>query len=48
MFIFLDTETTDRGPADRLCQIAFKTLTRRKFISLFQLFGKNYSKSDFS
>jgi len=25
MFIFLDTETTDRGPADRLCQIAFKT-----------------------
>ena len=25
MFIFLDTETTDRGPTDRLCQIAFKT-----------------------
>ena len=25
MFIFLDTETTDMGPADRLCQIAFKT-----------------------
>jgi len=25
MFIYLDTETTDRGPADRLCQIAFKT-----------------------
>ena len=25
MFIFLDTETTGNGPADRLCQIAFKT-----------------------
>ena len=25
MFIFLDTETTENGPADRLCQIAFKT-----------------------
>jgi exodeoxyribonuclease X len=25
MFIFLDTETTGRGPEDRLCQIAFKT-----------------------
>jgi DNA polymerase III epsilon subunit-like protein len=25
MFIFLDTETTGTGPADRLCQIAFKT-----------------------
>ena len=25
MFIFLDTETTGAGPADRLCQIAFKT-----------------------
>jgi exodeoxyribonuclease X len=25
MFIFLDTETTRNGPADRLCQIAFKT-----------------------
>ena len=25
MFIFLDTETTDRGATDRLCQIAFKT-----------------------
>jgi len=25
MFIYLDTETTDSGPADRLCQIAFKT-----------------------
>ena len=25
MFIFLDTETTGSGPADRLCQIAFKT-----------------------
>jgi DNA polymerase III epsilon subunit-like protein len=24
MFIFLDTETTGNGPADRLCQIAFK------------------------
>ena len=24
MFIFLDTETTGKGPADRLCQIAFK------------------------
>ena len=24
MFIFLDTETTGTGPADRLCQIAFK------------------------
>ena len=24
MFIFLDTETTDTGPDDRLCQIAFK------------------------
>ena len=24
MFIFLDTETTGAGPADRLCQIAFK------------------------
>ena len=25
MFIFLDTETTGNGPADRICQIAFKT-----------------------
>jgi len=25
MFIFIDTETTGTGPADRLCQIAFKT-----------------------
>ena len=25
MFIFLDTETTGSGPADRLCQLAFKT-----------------------
>ena len=25
MFIYLDTETTGTGPADRLCQIAFKT-----------------------
>jgi exodeoxyribonuclease X len=25
MFIYLDTETTDSGPAYRLCQIAFKT-----------------------
>jgi DNA polymerase III epsilon subunit-like protein len=25
MFIFLDTETTGKGPADRICQIAFKT-----------------------
>ena len=25
MFIYLDTETTDSGPGDRLCQIAFKT-----------------------
>ena len=25
MFIFLDTETTGTGPADRICQIAFKT-----------------------
>ncbi len=25
MFIFLDTETTGNGPADRLCQIAFKS-----------------------
>jgi DNA polymerase III epsilon subunit-like protein len=25
MLIFLDTETTGNGPADRLCQIAFKT-----------------------
>jgi hypothetical protein len=25
MFFFLDTETTGNGPADRLCQIAFKT-----------------------
>jgi DNA polymerase III epsilon subunit-like protein len=25
MFIFLGTETTRNGPADRLCQIAFKT-----------------------
>jgi DNA polymerase III epsilon subunit-like protein len=25
MFIYIDTETTDSGPADRLCQIAFKT-----------------------
>ena len=25
MFIFLDTETTGSGPADHLCQIAFKT-----------------------
>ena len=25
MFIFLDTETTGNGSADRLCQIAFKT-----------------------
>ena len=25
MFIFLDTETTGTGPADRLWQIAFKT-----------------------
>ena len=25
MFIFLDTETSGNGPADRLCQIAFKT-----------------------
>jgi exodeoxyribonuclease X len=25
MFLFLDTETTGNGPADRLCQIAFKT-----------------------
>jgi len=25
MFIYLDTETTDSGPFDRLCQIAFKT-----------------------
>ena len=24
MFIYLDTETTGTGPADRLCQIAFK------------------------
>jgi hypothetical protein len=24
MFIFLDTETTGSGPADHLCQIAFK------------------------
>jgi hypothetical protein len=24
MFIFLDTETTGNGPADRICQIAFK------------------------
>jgi DNA polymerase III epsilon subunit-like protein len=24
MFIFLDTETTGSGPADRICQIAFK------------------------
>jgi len=24
MFIYLDTETTGNGPADRLCQIAFK------------------------
>jgi exodeoxyribonuclease X len=25
MFIYLDTETTGNGPADRLCQIAFKS-----------------------
>jgi DNA polymerase III epsilon subunit-like protein len=25
VFIFLDTETTGNGPADRICQIAFKT-----------------------
>jgi hypothetical protein len=25
MFIYLDTETTGTGPADRLCQISFKT-----------------------
>ena len=25
MFLFLDTETTGNGPADRICQIAFKT-----------------------
>ena len=25
MFIFLDTETTGNGPADHICQIAFKT-----------------------
>jgi exodeoxyribonuclease X len=25
MFFYLDTETTDSSPADRLCQIAFKT-----------------------
>jgi DNA polymerase III epsilon subunit-like protein len=24
MFIFLDTETTGNGPADRLCQLAYK------------------------
>ena len=24
MFIYLDTETTGTGPADRICQIAFK------------------------
>jgi DNA polymerase III epsilon subunit-like protein len=27
MFIYLDTETTGSGPEDRLCQIAFKTVT---------------------
>ena len=25
MYIYLDTETTGNGPADRLCQLAFKT-----------------------
>jgi len=25
MFTFLDTETTGNGPADRICQITFKT-----------------------
>ena len=36
MFIFLDTETTGTGPADRLCQIAFKT---EKSSAVNQLFN---------
>ena len=35
MFIFLDTETTGAGPADRLCQIAFKTEEGLKVNELF-------------
>ena len=35
MFIFLDTETTGNGPADRLCQIAFKTVEGAAVNELF-------------
>ena len=36
MFIFLDTETTDIGPDDRLCQIAFKADTGDPTCELFK------------
>ena len=36
MFIFLDTETTGNGPADRLCQIAFKT---KEGLTVHELFN---------
>jgi DNA polymerase III epsilon subunit-like protein len=35
MLIFLDTETTGNGPADRLCQVAFKTENGQAVNELF-------------
>jgi len=35
MFIYLDTETTESGTTDRLCQIAFKTDTGTTSDELF-------------